>query len=177
MPRFETMMKTHGLGWTEAMKEQMNALHKLGRTEQDIREALHRIPVEIEIIETLKLINERGGAQFVVSDANVFFIDVVCEHHNISCCFKGIHSNKGHFDTDGKLIVEPYHCHSCEDCPPNMCKANIVNKILRDEELLLGHRPSAVYIGVSSEKINTPLSLKNLTTYYAWTITRIQPSF
>ncbi len=153
MPRFKTMTETHGLGWTEVMREQMNALHKLGRTEKDIREALHRIPVEMEIVEALKLINARGGTQFVVSDANMFFIDAVCQYHNISYCFKSIHSNKGHFNTDGKLIVEPYHCHGCEDCPPNMCKANIVNRILRDEELLLGHRPQPVmYIG-ASEKI------------------------
>ncbi len=152
VPRFKTMTKTHGLkGWTEIMKEQMNALHKLGRTAQDIREALHRIPVDVEIVEALKLINERGGTQFIVSDANEWFIDRVCEHHNISCCFKAIHSNKAHFNKDGKIIIEPYHSHSCkEDCPPNMCKADIVNKILGDEELLLGYRPLTVYIGVSS---------------------------
>ncbi len=183
MPRFKTMMEIHGLGWTEVMMEQMNALHKLGRTEKDIQEALHRIPIEMEVIEVLKLINARGGTQFVVSDANEFFIDTICQHHNIRCCFKGIHSNKGHFNRDGKLIVEPYHSHDCEDCPPNMCKANIVNRILRDEELSLGHRPQTVYIGVrghgplSMAPQCTPCSLKKLSLAFNWLILHLNQNY
>ena len=56
------------------------------------------------------------------------FIEEFLNHHGIRSLFgKGITTNGGVFQADGRLDVQPHHSdagvpHGCRLCPPNMCK-------------------------------------------------------
>jgi hypothetical protein len=64
----------------------------------------------------------------IISDANLFYIETILEHHNLLGCFSEINTNPTFVDEKGCLHVTPFHDsttlppHACQLCPPNVCQ-------------------------------------------------------
>ncbi|KAF6174891.1 hypothetical protein GIB67_026379 [Kingdonia uniflora] len=70
----------------------------------------------------------------IVSDANVFFIETILEHHGLMRYFSEINTNLSVIDKEVRLRILPYHdlemSPRCSNpCPPNMCKGVIIERI------------------------------------------------
>ncbi len=70
-----------------------------------------------------------GLKQFIVSDANTFYIDTILEHYGVRECFDGIYTNPASVVEDAgsqRLTVAPHQPwetpHRCELCSLNLCK-------------------------------------------------------
>ncbi|KAL8458498.1 hypothetical protein ACS0TY_036137 [Phlomoides rotata] len=121
--------------WNSMMDRMMKELHAQGKSIEDIKEVLRRIPMHPDIVPTIKKAHALGCELRVVSDANTFFIETVLEHLGILDCFSEINTNPSNVDEEGKLRIFPYvdfqtSPHSCNNlCPPNMCKGMIIERI------------------------------------------------
>jgi pyridoxal phosphate phosphatase PHOSPHO2 len=144
-----------GVQWTRLMDEMLLRHWERGRTVADLVAALCCIPIFPEHIEAVRIArcwylfmrnlprnglcefvcrrHRRAGArQFIVSDANSFYIDVILQHHGISDCFDGVFTNPAEVITVGastasqRLTVAPFQPwdtpHDCKLCSVNICK-------------------------------------------------------
>ncbi|KAL1551643.1 Inorganic pyrophosphatase 1 [Salvia divinorum] len=123
--------------WNTMMDRMMKELHAQGKTIEDVKEVLRRIPIHPRIVPTLKTAHALGCDLRIVSDANVFFIETIVEHLGIKDYFSEINTNPGYVDEEGKLRISPFidfHTspHGCSLCPPNMCKGMIISRIQAD---------------------------------------------
>ncbi|KAF8087251.1 hypothetical protein N665_0593s0013 [Sinapis alba] len=113
----------------------MTELHSQGRSVQDIEACLKRMPIDSHIVEAIKSAKSLGCDLKIVSDANQFFIEKILEQHNLLDCFSDIYTNPTSIDENGKLRILPYHGgaasapHSCNLCPPNLCKGLVMDYI------------------------------------------------
>ncbi|XP_051136144.1 inorganic pyrophosphatase 1-like [Andrographis paniculata] len=123
--------------WNPLMDRMMKEVHNQGKSVEDIKEVLRRIPIHPRIVPTIKAVHSLGCELRIVSDANLFFIETILEHLGIEDCFSEINTNPGHIDEQGRLRISPYvdyqtSPHGCNlgICPPNMCKGLIIERIL-----------------------------------------------
>ncbi|KAK4375390.1 hypothetical protein RND71_006067 [Anisodus tanguticus] len=105
----------------------MKELHAQGQTIEDIEEVLKGVPIHPKIVPAIKSAYALGCDLRVVSDANVFFIEIILEHLGIRDYFSEINTNRGYVDDEGRLQILHYvdfHTspHGCNLCPPNTCK-------------------------------------------------------
>ncbi|KAL8250093.1 hypothetical protein R6Q59_033786 [Mikania micrantha] len=120
--------------WNSAMDKMMEELHSEGKTIEDMKQALTRVPIHPRIVPAIKAAHAFGCDLRVVSDANTFFIETVLNHLGIRDCFSEVNTNPGFVDDEGRLRILPYHdfhksSHGCSLCPPNMCKGQIIERI------------------------------------------------
>uniref|UniRef100_K3WZN6 Uncharacterized protein n=1 Tax=Globisporangium ultimum (strain ATCC 200006 / CBS 805.95 / DAOM BR144) TaxID=431595 RepID=K3WZN6_GLOUD len=128
--------------WTKLMDELLRdlALQQPHVSAAIIRDTLARIPVLDKMLDAVRLAVETHGAVLkIVSDANTVYIDAMVAHHGLERHVSEVFTNPGFFDdADAKrLRVEPYHAlhldpHGCANCPANMCKGQILDKILSE---------------------------------------------
>ncbi|XP_076958097.1 inorganic pyrophosphatase 2-like [Bidens hawaiensis] len=124
----------NNMPWNSMMDKLMEELHLQGKTIEDIKQVLNRVPIHPRIVPAIKAAHALGCDLRVVSDANTFYIETVLNHLGIGECFSEINTNPGFVDDDGKLRILPYHDfnispHGCSLCPPNMCKGKIIERI------------------------------------------------
>ncbi|CAN1137066.1 Thiamine phosphate phosphatase-like protein [Linum perenne] len=122
------------LPWNSLMDRMMTELHLQGKSSEDIVHCLRETPLHPKIIGAIKSAHALGCELRVISDANLFFIEEILDHHGLLGCFSQIHTNPATMDEHGRLRISPYHDlglppHGCSMCPPNMCKGLIINKI------------------------------------------------
>ncbi|XVF86789.1 hypothetical protein PTKIN_Ptkin18bG0070800 [Pterospermum kingtungense] len=123
------------LPWNSLMDRMMSELYSQGTKMEDIVAVLKRTPIHPRIIQAIKSAHSLGCDLKIVSDANVFFIDTILEHHGLRECFSEINTNPGFVDEQGRLRIFPHHDftkspHGCHNpCPPNMCKGNVIERI------------------------------------------------
>lgn len=104
-------------------------LKDCGVTEDAIRTEIERIPASPGVAALLDFLSTRDDFEcVVVSDANSYFIETWLRHAGARKLFTKVFTNQAEFDTDGGLVLHPFHSHSCPKCPENMCK----QVILRD---------------------------------------------
>ncbi|XP_004510356.1 inorganic pyrophosphatase 2-like [Cicer arietinum] len=120
--------------WNSLMDKMMMELHSEGVTIGDIEKVLHRIPIHNRIIPAIKSAHALGCDLRIVSDANMFFIQTILKHLEISDYFSEINTNPGYVNQEGRLRILPYHDfnkapHGCTLCPPNMCKGLVIDRI------------------------------------------------
>ncbi|KAJ4717924.1 Inorganic pyrophosphatase [Melia azedarach] len=121
--------------WNSLMDRMMKELHSQGKTVEDIKEVLKRIPIHPRIIPAIKSAHALGCELRILSDANLFFIETILEHLDIKNYFSEINTNPGYVDEqEGRVRIFPYHdftncSHGCNLCPPNMCKGLIIERI------------------------------------------------
>lgn len=107
----------------------MMFLKESGVTEDAIRTAIEQIPVSPGGAALLDFLMARDDFEcVVVSDANSYFIETWLRHAGVHKLFSKVFTNPAEFNTDGCLVLHPFHSHSCSKCPQNMCK----QVILRD---------------------------------------------
>ncbi|CAD6237033.1 unnamed protein product [Miscanthus lutarioriparius] len=131
---FERLLPT--MPWNTLMDTMMGELHQRGRTLGDVAEVLRAAPIDPRVPAAIKAAYALGCDLRVLSDANAFFIETILEHHGLRGCFSQINTNPSHVDADGRLRIGPYHAapHGCGvgTCPPNMCKGQVLDRILRE---------------------------------------------
>ncbi|XVF26928.1 hypothetical protein REPUB_Repub14bG0062500 [Reevesia pubescens] len=114
--------------WNSLMDRMMKELHSQGTKIEDIVAVLKRTPIHPRIIQAIKSAHALGCDLKIVSDANVFFIETILEHHGLKECFSDINTNPSFVHEEGRLRIFPHHDftkspHGCHHpCPPNMCK-------------------------------------------------------
>ena len=135
----------------------MGELHAAGRTAEDVRACLRAAPLSPHAAAAIRAAHARGCELRVLSDANAFFIETVLEHHGLRGCFTEVNTNPSRVDAGGRLRIEPYHDflrgapHGCGvgTCPPNMCKGQVLDRILREAAAAApgGRKPRVIYLG------------------------------
>lgn len=120
--------------WNPLMDRMMRELHSQGKKIDEIAESLKRAPLHPRIISAIRSAYALGCDLRIVSDANLFFVETILEHHGLIDYFSEINTNPSFVDDDGKLSIFPHHSfasapHGSDLCPPNMCKGLIVERI------------------------------------------------
>ncbi|XVF25106.1 hypothetical protein REPUB_Repub13aG0185400 [Reevesia pubescens] len=138
--------------WNSLMDRMMKELHSQGTKIEDIVAVLKRTPIHPRIIQAIKSAHALGCDLKIVSDANMFFIETILEHHGLREYFSEINTNRGFVDEEGRLRIFPHHDftkspHGCHNpCPPNMCKGIVIERIqasLAMEE----NKKTVIYLG------------------------------
>ncbi|TXG68648.1 hypothetical protein EZV62_003583 [Acer yangbiense] len=150
--------------WNSLMDRMMKELHSQGKTIEDIKEVLKRVPIHPRIIPAIKSAHALGCELRILSDANMFFIETILNHLGLKDYFSEINSNPSFVDEEGRLRILPYHdfttsSHGCSLCPPNMCKGLIIERIqasLAKE----GDKKKIIYLGDGSGDYCPSLKLK-----------------
>ncbi|KAI3868572.1 hypothetical protein MKX03_003792 [Papaver bracteatum] len=152
---FDELLPT--MPWNTLMDNMMLELHSNGKTIEDIANVLRRAPLDPNIISAIKSAHALGCELKILSDANMFFIETILEHHGLSGYFSEINTNPGFVDDQGRLRIFPYHdfttaphgcttaCHGCPICPPNMCKGLIFDRI--KAEAYADGKKRIIYLG------------------------------
>lgn len=121
--------------WTSLMDTIMKELHSNGITIHNIAHCLQRAFLHPNIASAIKSAQSLGCDLRIISDANLFYIQTILEHHNLLGCFSEINTNPTFVDEKGCLHVTPFHDsttlppHACQLCPPNMCKGLVIDRI------------------------------------------------
>ncbi|KAL0697846.1 hypothetical protein Bca4012_053968 [Brassica carinata] len=159
---FEQLLPT--MPWNSLMDRMMKELHDHGKTIEEIKQVLRRIPIHPRVIPAIKSAHALGCELRIVSDANTFFIETIVEHLGISEYFSEINTNPGLVDEHGRLRISPYHdftksSHGCSRCPPNMCKSLIIERI-QASFAKEGKKMKMVYLGDGAGDYCPSLRLK-----------------
>lgn len=107
-----------------------------GVTKESLQSGVERIPANPGILDLFRYLqsHQKDFELVVVSDANTFFIETWLESHGVRHLFRRIFTNPSHFDAKGCLVLRPFHSHSCQRCPENMCKQAILREYLAERE-------------------------------------------
>ncbi|KAK9706524.1 hypothetical protein RND81_07G132800 [Saponaria officinalis] len=147
---FNSLLPT--MPWNTLMNTMMNVMHERGVTIDQISEVITRIPIHPRVVPAIKAAHAMGCDLKVVSDANTFFIEIVLTHLGLRDCFSEINTNPSYVDDEGRLRIFPHHrdfvnlSHGCcNPCPSNMCKGDVIKRILRDES-----NKKIIYLGDGS---------------------------
>lgn len=135
---FDQLIPT--MPWNTCMDKMMKNMHEKGVTINDMKEVLRRTPMHERMIPAIKAAYDAGCDLRILSDANRFYIETILDHHGMSDYFTEIHTNPGFVDEQGRLRIFPHHDftttpHGCDCtlCPPNMCKGQVMEKLLLKE--------------------------------------------
>ncbi|MED6156163.1 hypothetical protein PIB30_012180 [Stylosanthes scabra] len=151
--------------WNTLMDKLMLEMHAQGKTIEEIKEVLHRIPIHPRVIPAIKAAHALGCELRIVSDANMFFIETILEHLGIKEYFSEINTNPGYVNEEGRLRILPYHdfnkaSHGCPLCPPNMCKGLIIERIQDSLSNNGDENKRIIYLGDGSGDYCPSLRLK-----------------
>ncbi|XP_072228897.1 probable phosphatase phospho1 [Leuresthes tenuis] len=128
-----------------------------GVSEESIHSAVKKILPSPGLLNLLQFLqnHQQDFELVVVSDANMFFIETWLEHAGLRPLFRKIFTNPGSFDATGRLVLQPFHSHSCSRCPVNMCKQAIIREYLVDRQKERGGTPftRVFYIGDGSNDV------------------------
>ncbi|TKY60792.1 Inorganic pyrophosphatase 3 [Spatholobus suberectus] len=148
--------------WTSLMDRIMEELHSNGITTDHIAECLKRVPLHAPVVSAIKSARALGCDLRIISDANLFSIRTILEHHGLLGCFSQINTNPAFVDKEGRLRITPFHDstlspHPCPLCPSNMCKGLVIDQIrgsLAENERIF------IYIGDGTGDYCPTLKLK-----------------
>ncbi|KAJ3691953.1 hypothetical protein LUZ60_012303 [Juncus effusus] len=149
--RFDELLLT--LPWNSGMDKIMEEFHSQGKSIEEIKEILKRAPLYPNTICAIKSAYALGCELRILSDANIFYIETILQHHELTGYFSEIISNPSYVDNEGRLRISPYHdfntsSHGCSlgICPPNMCKGKIMEKI-KESIYKEGIKQRLIYLG------------------------------
>ena len=123
------------LPWTSLMDKMMEQLHSKGITVDIISQCLQTAFLHPNIASAIKSAHSLGCDLKIISDANLFYIQTILQHHNLLGFFSQIYTNPASVDEFGRLRITPFHDsttlppHDCHLCPPNMCKGLVIDQI------------------------------------------------
>jgi pyridoxal phosphate phosphatase PHOSPHO2 len=141
--------------WTALMAETARKMHEAGISLSALRTAAARLPVDMNILQSIRELDAGGVTQHILSDANSFYIKSFFEAHEGFCrIFKDrIVTNPTEVDCTDCLVIRPYvdtkTPHGCAHCPINLCKGAVLRS------MLMGRSPSSrvIYVGDGSGDI------------------------
>ncbi|KAM9296426.1 phosphoethanolamine/phosphocholine phosphatase [Gastrophryne carolinensis] len=115
----------------------------------DIKAAYENIPLSPGMPTLFRFLmkNQDRFEIILVSDANLFGIESHLKSYGYHSLFRRVVSNPATVEKTGYLTLEPYHSHSCPQCPPNMCKRKIVSEYLSERAQEGVKFESLLYVG------------------------------
>lgn len=101
-------------------------------------------PINTPIIGTPLRCKSFHNEVSIVSDANRFFIETVLKHYGVRHCVHAIYTNATHVKHGNNRIKFTHFCdriheqHHCATCPNNLCKGEVVSRLMKAEYDHLG---------------------------------------
>ncbi|KAG7227938.1 hypothetical protein INR49_013732 [Caranx melampygus] len=91
----------------------------------------------------------------------MYFIETWLKRAGVHHLFQKIFTNPASFDASGRLVLLPFHSHSCSRCPDNMCKQVILREYLAGRQKERGGAAfqRVFYIGDGANDICPSLAL------------------
>ncbi|XP_026172038.1 probable phosphatase phospho1 [Mastacembelus armatus] len=149
--------------YNEHMQKVLAYMADQGVSKDAIRSAVEKIPPSPGLLTLLQYLqsHQHDFELVVVSDANMYFIETWLEHAGVHHLFQKIFTNPASFDTRGRLMLLPFHSHTCSRCPENMCKQVILREYLAAQQKECGgsHYQRVFYIGDGTNDICPSLAL------------------
>ncbi|XP_038592311.1 probable phosphatase phospho1 [Micropterus salmoides] len=149
--------------YNEHMQKVLAYMAEQGVSGDSIRSAVEKIPPTPGLLNLLQYLqsHQQDFELAVVSDANMYFIETWLERAGVRHLFRKIFTNPASFDATGRLVLLPFHSHSCSHCPDNMCKQVILREYLAGRRKERGGAPfqKVFYIGDGANDICPSLAL------------------
>lgn len=149
--------------YNEHMQKVLAYMAEQGVSKGSIHSAVEKIPPTPGLLNLLQYLqsHQQDYELVVVSDANMFFIETWLEQAGVRNLFRKIFTNPASFDAKGRLVLLPFHSHSCSSCPDNMCKQVILREYLakRQKERGGASFQRVFYIGDGANDICPSLAL------------------
>ncbi|XP_068439430.1 probable phosphatase phospho1 [Clinocottus analis] len=148
--------------YNEHMQKVLVYMAEQGVSEDSIHSALEKIPATPGLPNLFQYLQgyQQDFELAVVSDANMYFIETWLKRAGVRHLFTKIFTNPASFDATGRLVLLPFHSHSCSCCPENMCKQVIVREYLAVRQKERGAPFQRVfYIGDGANDICPSLAL------------------
>ncbi|XP_068162040.1 probable phosphatase phospho1 isoform X2 [Antennarius striatus] len=149
--------------YNEHMQKVMVYMAEQGVSEDSIRSAVEKIPPAPGLLNLLEFLqsHQQDFEVVVVSDANMYFIHTWLEHAGVRHLFQKIFTNPASFDAFGRLVLLPFHSHSCSGCPDNMCKQAILLEYVAGQQKERGGAPfhRVFYVGDGANDVCPSLAL------------------
>ncbi|XP_003786525.1 phosphoethanolamine/phosphocholine phosphatase isoform X1 [Otolemur garnettii] len=146
----ESLRATYREGfYNEYMQRVFKYLGEQGVRPRDLRAVYEAIPLSPGMGDLLQFVAKQGACfeVILISDANTFGVESALRasgHHGL---FRRILSNPSGPDARGLLTLRPFHTHSCERCPANMCKHKVLSDYLRERAHDGVHFERLFYVG------------------------------
>ncbi|XP_053496062.1 probable phosphatase phospho1 isoform X1 [Ictalurus furcatus] len=136
-------------------------LSECGVTEDAIRAEIEQIPTSPGGAALLDFLLARDDFEcVVVSDANSYFIETWLQHLGARKLFAKVFTNPAEFDINGRLVLRPFHSHTCAKCPENMCKQVVLRDYMSERVTERGEPFQKVfYIGDGENDVCPTLAL------------------
>lgn len=103
-------------------------------TLERINEILYTMPIDINIISSIKSAAKSGATLIIISDANEYYIRTILNHLGIEQLFAKVYSNYAMIIED-RLSITSYQSrnnpHQCTRCPKNLCKGKVLMEFLQ----------------------------------------------
>lgn len=130
--------------WTDLVASGLRALFHRGISSDTILSAVAQAPLPAQTRTALLAVAKCPYAcSGILSDANSLFISACLSRNNIDEAFTftaGVVTNPAYVDNSGCVRVAPYlkgdvpeRRHSCHTCPRNLCKGEVLDKMLRSD--------------------------------------------
>ncbi|XP_054623384.1 probable phosphatase phospho1 [Dunckerocampus dactyliophorus] len=149
--------------YNEYMQQILAYMSEQGVSPDAIHSAVERIPPTPGLLNLLQFLqsHQQDFELAVVSDANMYFIETWLKHAGVRHLFRRIFTNPASFDAVGRLVLMPFHTHSCPRCPDNMCKQVILREYLALRQKERGGAPfqRVFYIGDGANDICPSMAL------------------
>lgn len=169
VPRFTSLRKEQGLGWTQIMQSQLAELAaQEGYSKADVLACLRNLKMDPALVHALKTLqrSQSPPAKLVIaSDANTIFINEILSANGIEDgTFCAVYTNHGSWSANDVVQVEPYQPsdtpHNCpRACPVNMCKSSILRRAMTELQLVDVKDLRTVYVGDGGNDFCPSLSL------------------
>nr|XP_020461017.1 probable phosphatase phospho1 isoform X2 [Monopterus albus]XP_020461018.1 probable phosphatase phospho1 isoform X2 [Monopterus albus] len=149
--------------YNEHMQKVLAYMADEGVTEDSIHSVVEKIPPAPGLLNLFQYLqsHQQDFEIVVVSDANMYFIETWLERAGVRHLIQKIFTNPASFDATGRLVLLPFHSHSCSRCPNNMCKQMILREYLASRQKKCGGSPfqRVFYIGDGANDICPSLAL------------------
>uniref|UniRef100_A0A8D0GP47 Phosphoethanolamine/phosphocholine phosphatase n=1 Tax=Sphenodon punctatus TaxID=8508 RepID=A0A8D0GP47_SPHPU len=131
----ETIRQTLQEGfYNEYMQRVFEYMGDQGVKMADYKSVYENMPLSPGMRELLHFLSKHQDLFEIIllSDANMFGIECSLRATGFYSLFRKIFSNPSGFDKRGYLTLGPYHSHSCQKCPANLCKRKILTEYLTE---------------------------------------------
>jgi len=134
--------------WTDLMQQLIDSLLTTKKI-ADVEQCLSGCPFEPEMAMILSGLNSSSisgdesqsvkNVVSIVSDANQFFIETILKHHRVNHLVHQIYTNPALVHCDNNSLHLTHYCahinvpHQCLTCPVNMCKGEIIERLISQE--------------------------------------------
>ena len=151
----EAMTTTHPQ-WTQLMQHMINLL--LTRVSiKELESCLETCPLTTDMQTVLQSLHANRHTVTIASDANTFFIETILKKYNMLQYVNEIYSNYCTVDRENNSVTLVQFCeyinkpHSCDVCPINMCKGEILQRLFSQSVTQIPsqktHYDRIVYVG------------------------------